>query len=442
MGVLATFAVGYSYGITRANYLDSYTYFMFDAAVMGLYGAQLFRPQPRSERVRIRPLQVWVLILVCWPVLLLILPFQDPLIRLVGLRGSIFFLPFLLFGARLKTGDLHKLAVGIAVLNLCAAALAGVEFFIGIERFFPRNVATDILYRSNDVLNTGYRIPSSFPSAAAYAGTMVMTMPFLIGAWEQTRRSWQRLLISAALLASALGVFMGASRSAAIVLFLIVVVMTIRTLMSGSRLGYRTGWIVLMACVGWGVWSDQRLQRFTTLSDTDYVTRRVGNSVNMTFFDSISTYPIGNGLGGGGTSVPYFLQNRLEKPAVLENEYARIALEQGIPGLCLWGAFIIWIFTRPLNAGAKAWQLARRLSWIGCAAYFALGMVGTGLLTSIPGTCLLLLSLGWIAVPLSIPQRRQAIVKLVPTTLLAAHSGTFHSYVQPHMAERTGRTAI
>src|SRR5438445_6892917 len=208
-------------------------------------------------------------------------------------------------------------------------------------------------------------MPSSFPNAAAYAGTMVMTMPLLIGAWQHTRGSRWGLLITAALLASALGVFMAGSRSHTMVFLLIALVVVFAPRL---RSAYRVGWLVLLVCVGWGVWSDQRLQRFTTLSDSDYVTRRVRGSVNMTFFDSISTYPIGNGLGGGGTSVPYFLQGRLEKPVVLENEYARIALEQGVPGLCLWAAFIMWVFTRSFLGPNDAWFLARRLSWFGCAA--------------------------------------------------------------------------
>ena len=146
----------------------------------------------------------------------------------------------------------------------------------------------------------------------------------------------------------------------------------------------------------------------------------------MTFFDSISTYPIGNGLGGGGTSVPYFLQDRLEKPVVIENEYARIALEQGVPGLCLWAAFIMWVFTRSFLAPNDAWYLARRLAWVVCAADFALAMTGTGLFTSVPHTCLMLMSVGWIVVRSPIPQRRRAIVKPVPTIpkLLGAHCWT------------------
>src|SRR5438128_1482694 len=208
-------------------------------------------------------------------------------------------------------------------------------------------------------------------------------------------------------------VSMAASRSHAIVFLLMALVVVFARRL---RPAYRVGWLVLLVCVGWGVWSDQRLQRFTTLSDNDYVTRRVRGSVNMTFFDSISTYPIGNGLGGGGTSVPYFLQDRLEKPVALENEYARIALEQGVPGLCLWAAFIMWVFTRSFLAPNDTWYLARRLAWVVCAADFALAMTGTGLFTSVPQTCLLLISFVWIAVRSPIRQRLRGIVNAPPIT--------------------------
>src|SRR3989442_12197068 len=300
-GLLATLAVGYVYGIARANFPDGSSYFLFDAAVLGLYGGQLFGSPDRSERLRLRQLQTWVIVLIAWPVLLLLFPFQDPLIRLVGLRGSIFFLPFLLLGARLQALDPYKVAIGIAVLNLCAAALAGVEFFVGIERFFPRNATTEIIYLSNDLLHfTTYRIPSSFPNAHAYAGTMVMTMPLLLGAWQLTRRpQWLGLLIAVAVLASALGVFMAAARSHAIVLFLMALMMTIITFTNRSQSAYRLRWLILLVCVGWAVSADGRLQRFNTLSDTEYVGRRFAGSINMTFFDVISTYPISNGLGGG-----------------------------------------------------------------------------------------------------------------------------------------------
>jgi hypothetical protein len=139
-----------------------------------------------------------------------------------------------------------------------------------------------------------------------------------------------------------------------------------------------------------------------TLQDTDVITDRISISVNKSFLDRAIEYPLGNGLGGGGTSLPYFLQDRIKKVVIIENEYARIMLEQGIPGLLLWVAFIIWVFTRRTIQRNDPWYLGRRLAWLVCAAYFATGVLGIGLLTSVPQSCFMLLSMGWIAVSHSV----------------------------------------
>jgi hypothetical protein len=151
--------------------------------------------------------------------------------------------------------------------------------------------------------------------------------------------------------------------------------------------------------VGWIVSSEARLQRFLTLQDVEFVGERVSWSVNDNFTQLMTEYPLGNGLGGGGTSMPYFLAAEVSPPSYyMENEYARIVLEQGVLGLCLWAAFIAWLFTRRHVRRADAWYVGRRLMWVACAAFFATGMIGKGLLTSIPGTALMLLGAGWIAV--------------------------------------------
>ena len=110
-------------------------------------------------------------------------------------------------------------------------------------------------------------------------------------------------------------------------------------------------------------------------------------------------YPLGNGLGGGGTSVPYFLQNRIRNVVVMENEYARILLELGIPGLCMWVLFIGWIFTRGQIKKTDMFYVGRRLAYVACACAFATGLIGTGLFTSVPSTAIVLLLTGWIVVP-------------------------------------------
>jgi hypothetical protein len=47
-GVGVLLAVGYLYGIVRANQLNGYSHLLFDAALLGLYAARLFNTLPTS----------------------------------------------------------------------------------------------------------------------------------------------------------------------------------------------------------------------------------------------------------------------------------------------------------------------------------------------------------------------------------------------------------
>ena len=83
----------------------------------------------------------------------------------------------------------------------------------------------------------------------------------------------------------------------------------------------------------------------------------------------------------------------------MENEYSRILLEQGLPGLVLWGGFIVWIVRRGPRDAGDSWALGRRLLWYGALLGFALGVLGIGLLTAIPQSGLFLLGIGFAAAP-------------------------------------------
>jgi len=126
------------------------------------------------------------------------------------------------------------------------------------------------------------------------------------------------------------------------------------------------------------------------------VAERISYSVNMGFFEIAAKYPFGNGLGGGGTSIPYFLQSRISSPVGIENEYGRIMLEQGIMGLMIWIAFVVWVISRRDSDPGDSWYLGRRLAKVACAVFFVAALGGTGLLTSIPQTSLFLLLVGWV----------------------------------------------
>jgi hypothetical protein len=404
-GIAAVVGVGYVYGILRANVPTTFSHFIFDAAVVGLYAAQLLRRIAPEDRARMRRLVPWVTLLIGWPVLLLLLPIQDPMIQLVGLRAHIFLLPFLLFGARLHRQDIDRLVLWLAFFNVVAFAFAVAEFVFGVHHFYPRNQVTELIYRSNDV-HTGnllgaLRIPATFANASSYGGAMIITLPFLIGAWVQKQpRLWHRALVAAGLAAAILGVFLAASR----VHFLVLVPLVLISMLSG-RLGMagRLGWVGMLLGLSWVISMEARLfQRFLALN-VDTMVERFSWGVNESLLELLFRYPLGNGLGGGGTSVPYFLQHLIRNPIGIENQYGMILLEQGIPGLLIWLAFIVWVLTRQTTPRRDPWYLGRRLAWYCLAAYFAQGLIGVGLLTSIPFTALFLVTVGWIVVRQAAP---------------------------------------
>src|SRR5689334_115472 len=119
-GLVALLAFGYFYGIVRANLLTTFSHFIFDAGMVGLYLAQLTGKTDPADKKRSRVMFVWVALLILWPTLLVMLPFQPLLVSLVGWRGNVFFIPLLILGSRLKKKDLTEISVGLAFLNLIA----------------------------------------------------------------------------------------------------------------------------------------------------------------------------------------------------------------------------------------------------------------------------------------------------------------------------------
>jgi hypothetical protein len=399
-GVGLALSFGYMYGYIRANYPQPAAYFIFDCSLAGLYLAILSRKRTPLERRKIRKIAPWVLIMTAWPMALAVLPMQDPLIQLVGLRGQVFFLPFLLIGAMFDDRELRKLAFWLAALNILAFAFAGGEYFLGIVRFLPRNAATAIIYQSKDVVNGNdfeYRIPATFVNPAGYGGVMVLSLTLLIGAWARVGEyTWNRVFFAVGIAVAVLGVFLCASRSQAVLMILLGIVVS---LSFRARLTAYLAWAGIAVAVGWLVVTSPRLQRFTTLQDTSYVQARIRGSVNEGFLQQATDYPLGIGLGGGGTSIPYFLQDRLVNSTIIENEYARILMELGIPGLGIWIAFICWVFTRAAPRRSDPWFIGRRLAYVSSLMFLAQAMIGLGLLTWIPGTAMLLFLIGWVAVP-------------------------------------------
>ena len=393
-GMAACVGFGYVFGVLRANILDTFSFLMWDASVLGLY-AGYFSVQRRPEEIaRTASLRLWVAVLILWPVVLTIVPVQYPLIQLVGLRGNTLLLPFLLIGARLEAEELDELAMFLAAFNLIALGIGVTEYFTGLERFFPLNPVTKLMYNSRDVAsNTAFRIPAFFVNAHAYSGTMVMTIPFLLGAWNRESRSWARSLICAGMAAAMLGVFLGASRSHTVVFFAVVIVAVFAFKLKTLA---RAGMIAMLLLIAWVVSNNERLQRFATLFDADFVSARIAASIDLPMVEAALEYPFGVGIGGGGTSIPYFLQDQILEPVAAENEYVRLMLEEGVLGLGLWIIFILWLLTRQSAMRLKVGP-GRKLARFATLSYFALASLGTGMLTSVPHSALMLAAAGWAA---------------------------------------------
>jgi hypothetical protein len=395
-GLVSLAVFGYSYGILRANLITTYSHFIFDASLAGLYLSQKWFSGTSSELKRQEPIRLWLLVMIGWCLVLMLLPFQPFLVSLVGLRGNVFFVPMLLLGARLVDRDLRYLVGGLATLNLIALLFAWGEYFLGVPRFFPHSAVTEIMYSSADVAGGYLRIPSVFTSAHAYGGAMVVSLPYLIGGWDRVEDKRFKLLALGGIVAALLGVLMSATRQNFVVGSVMVLVAVLTR--KGKSFKNVAVLALLFVLVGWVAATNERLQRFKTLQDAGGVAERIAGSVNRGFFEILEEYPMGNGLGGGGSSMPYFLQGAVKNPIGMENEYARILSEQGIIGLLIWLGFVGYILSRAPKALADGpWATTRRMAWSFAAFSLATAWIGTGFLTSIPETAIQLLGMGWTA---------------------------------------------
>lgn len=395
-GLASVIWCGGFYGIIRANNLDISTYFLYDAAVLGLYFAQW--PNLMADSTRTHAIRRWAMMLLFWPFAYLGIGFifpQHPLVQLVGLRAAIWFVPFIMVGAQLTYRDAKILAINIAILNLVSFAFALAEFVLGVELFYPRNSATEIIYMSKDIAGfTAYRIPATFSSAASYGTFLVAGFPFLVTRLaSRDAKFTEKTLMFAALLSAMGGVFMCGSRSP-------VVALSVMFIVAGFLLRRRLEILVLMfVIIGFVIYQvsqDERLQRVSTLFDTDATLERVSASARLGVFDVIGEYPFGKGLGSAfGTNIPSFLAQYQIAQLGAENEMARIALEQSVVGVVIWLSALFWIIRQRMNGRN---DLALRLLTAYVIYCWATSLLGTGLLAAIPQTAMLFSYMGLCAV--------------------------------------------
>jgi hypothetical protein len=403
--------IGSVYGILRCNIFDGYIHFLFDAAVLGAYIAAA--PRVLASRTVVdSKLGAWMVGLACVPGLLILLsPFLDTqpvLIQLIGLRAAFYFVPLCLLGAVLGSNELERVAKWSVAVVVIASGFALSEYIWGVERFYPLNDVSELIYRSNDAGESGaLRLPATFTSAHAYGGTMVGLIPMLLFLVEY--RSWKVVAIGCIGL-SALGAFASGARSPVIGLVVLVLSLALRGFRNAaSRAVMVVAALVLLVIVP----RFERLQRFETLSDLEYTTARVRGSVNVGFLETISEHPLGRGLASAvGTSIPFFLLDQARPQVGMENEYARIAVEQGLLGLLAWVAFTAYVLAQNPLRLRRFGEATGLAMWAVCVFGWVQAFIGTGLLTSIPGTALLMLYMGLVAV-----QRARLAARAEPTSV-------------------------
>jgi len=406
--------IGSLYGIARCRVFDGFIHFLFDASVLGVYvGAYPRLVSAKTETVL--RLRRWILTLAILPVLLIFMsPFMDAqpvLIQLLALRPILLFLPLLLLGASVAPAEIHRLAGWAVAVAIGTGVVALAEYLIGVEPFFPVNDASRIIYMSRDIGEArAFRIPATFSSAHAYGGTMVGLVPLLVLLLDD-ERTWMRILTMAALCVAALGVFACAARLPFIGLLLVFATIVLRGV---RRTGIRAGAVAVIALLALMVPRADRLQRFESLSDPEYVSSRAEISLNAGLVDTILEQPLGRGLGSAvGTSIPYFLADEAKPQIGLESEFARIGIEQGLAGLGLWLAFAGALLLRNPKSLVRFGGVADVGMWVYCIFSWASGLIGSGFLSAIPGTMLLMIYMGVIAasekqpapVPLRLLQR-------------------------------------
>jgi hypothetical protein len=392
-GLVAIFVAGYSSGYIRANYLGLPTTFMFDCGVLGLYVGFLVFHFQRTAGIWSGSAARFLAILILWPMLLTLVPINDFLVQLVALRAAIWYLPIILIASRLTTADLTSLARGLAVLNLIALAGGVYVYLNGIEALYPRSPITELMFRSKDVAGGYYRVPSFFLSAHAYGGTMLGTLPLLLGrGFDRGVRLWERGLMAVGTVASLAGILMCSARQPALI-FVIATLITWACMRFNPIVGAVAAVLVTAAAIA--ALSNDRLQRaIATFEDPDQIIERVYGSANESSLQLFWHYPAGAGLGSA-SSIPYFLVDRAPPQISSENEYSRIQVEEGWVGLFAWLGFLGWLFYRPPRPLLdRPWQLGAIFMFAFALTSWATAIIGTGLTAAIPGTVLLFTQMG------------------------------------------------
>jgi hypothetical protein len=412
---------GYAYGILRANVYDTFSHFIFDAALFAYYvvvaGDILISKKPLT------PLDRWVIALMAWPALLLPFGRDGLFVQLVGLRFAIYFLPCLIVGARTTANDWRTFGYWLVGLNAVALTVGLAEYVYGVDKFIPDNGASFLVYRSA-ISADRYRIPSTFCHAHSYGAAMLLSIPVLVWLFVLRESPLKRFLAAGGISAALAGVLLSSTRSSVAIL---VVGTAISLILMGNSALRRL--LPLVAVAGLVVYlvvgsMDEEAQRFRDLGEVEVVVDRFDTPQRALerVTEALSKYPMGNGLTGAqGISIPYFLAEDTDQERDIitgESEFVRLAGTQGTVGLLLFAAFLVWFFFKGPGP-----DLLARLAYGFCFAVCLSCYAGVGAFTGVPGGPMVLLLMGWVRhdaltrTPQRVPANFRRSVKPVPARL-------------------------
>jgi hypothetical protein len=92
----------------------------------------------------------------------------------------------------------------------------------------------------------------------------------------------------------------------------------------------------------------------------------------------------------------------------MENEYCRILIDQGLVGLGLWLAFLLWLLHRPPPVRLREpWGAGVVLMYSVVVVTWLIAFIGAGTLSSIPASVLLLTQMGVLVRVRAVAQGKQ-----------------------------------
>lgn len=187
-----------------------------------------------------------------------------------------------------------------------------------------------------------FRRFSTFVSSAAFGSTMAFCVTFAVSRLVHPGCSaLERIVLTMASVIMSYGVILSGARSA----------------LSGLMVGlafaiwYRRGSIlatitpfVIVICLAAGIaWQGtSAMERFTTLFDLDVVLNRL-RIVFEPAWESLSKYPLGDGLGRSGHGVPviFYGMHRDFEFRGIDGDTGRMAVDMGFPGLIIFVALAV-----------------------------------------------------------------------------------------------------